>query len=179
MEWFNELCRRTTSPEIAAELLEQRARIEVTGLLRSVRTPTLVLHARDDGVVPIAEGRLIASEIPGAEFVELDSKNHILLEHEEAWDRLCEHILDFAKIEVPRTLRESAFSSLTPRERTILALLAEGLGNAVIAERLSLSEKTIRDYVSALFAKLGVHTRAQAIVLAHDRGFSRSSPTPR
>ena len=45
-------------------------------------TPTLVLHARDDAICPIAEGRLLAAAIPGAEFVELDSRNHILLEHE-------------------------------------------------------------------------------------------------
>jgi hypothetical protein len=44
-----------------------------------VRTPTLVLHARDAEAIPIAEGRLVASSSPGAEFVELDSRNHILL----------------------------------------------------------------------------------------------------
>jgi pimeloyl-ACP methyl ester carboxylesterase len=82
MSWFNELCRRTTSPENAARLLEARANVDVVDLLEKVRTPTLVLHARDDQVVPIEEGRMIASGVPGAEFVELDSKNHILLEGE-------------------------------------------------------------------------------------------------
>ncbi len=169
-QWFNELCRRTTSPEIAAELLEQRARVEVTDLLREVRTPTLVLHARKDGVVPIDEGRLIASEIQGAEFVELDSPNHILLEDEPAWDRLRGAVLDFAGIE-PSAMRTSRFDTLTRRERTVLALISEGLGNEQIAKRLFLSEKTIRNYVSNVFAKLGVRTRAQAIVLARDGGF--------
>ena len=53
----------------------------------------------------------------------------------------------------------------------LLTLLTEGLGNADIAERLSLSEKTVRNHLSNLFDKLGVWTRAQAIVFARDRGF--------
>ena len=62
-----------------------------------MRTPTLVLHARDDEVIPIAEGRILASGIPGAEFVELDSRNHVLLEHEPAWARFQDaiaHLVD-------------------------------------------------------------------------------------
>ena len=66
---------------------------------------------------------------------------------------------------------EPAFASLTARERGILALLTEGLSNADIAERLDLSEKTVRNHISNLFDKLGVWTRAQAIVFARDRGF--------
>jgi DNA-binding NarL/FixJ family response regulator len=66
------------------------------------------------------------------------------------------------------------FRKLTTREREVLTLLTEGLGNADIAERLSLSEKTVRNHVSNLFDKLGVWSRAQAIVLARDRGFGAS-----
>jgi DNA-binding NarL/FixJ family response regulator len=63
------------------------------------------------------------------------------------------------------------FGSLSPREREVLTLIKEGLGNAQIAARLSISEKTVRNHVSNLFDKLGVWTRAQAIVFAIDRGF--------
>jgi DNA-binding NarL/FixJ family response regulator len=66
---------------------------------------------------------------------------------------------------------DRAFALLSPREREVLALITEGLGNAEIAERLSISEKTVRNHVSNVFDKLGVWTRAQAIVLALDRGF--------
>jgi len=172
MTWFNELCRKTTSPEKAAELMEARAQIDVVDLLGKIRTPTLVVHARDDQVVPIGEGRLIASGIRGAEFVELDSKNHILLEHEPAWKRLCATFLEFTGLGGgPVVGEDPVFRALTRREREILALLTEGLGNADIAERLSLSEKTVRNHLSNLFDKLGVWTRAQAIVFARDRGF--------
>ena len=66
---------------------------------------------------------------------------------------------------------DSAFASLSSREREVLSLMTEGLGNAQIAERLFISEKTVRNHVSNVFDKLGVWTRAQAIVFAIDRGF--------
>src|SRR5688572_10178625 len=67
IDWFSELCRKTTSPEIAGELFERRSRIDVTSLLDHVKAPTLVLHARNDVVVPLADGRLIAARIPSAQ----------------------------------------------------------------------------------------------------------------
>jgi pimeloyl-ACP methyl ester carboxylesterase/DNA-binding CsgD family transcriptional regulator len=169
--WFNELCRKTTSPEIAARLLESRATIDVMSLLGDVRAPTLVLHSRNDDVIPITEGRILAAGIPGAQFVELESKNHVLLENEPAWARFCDEVLNFLGPQVPAPGEDAAFASLSPREREILALITEGLGNAQIAERLSISEKTVRNHVSHLFDKLGVWTRAQAIVFARDRSF--------
>lgn len=170
--WFNDLCRKTTSPENAARLLESRALIDVTALLEKVSTPTLVLHSRDDDVVPISEGHILAAGIPGAQFVELDSKNHVLLEAEPAWERFCNEVLEFVGLKGSVGGEDPAFASLSPREREVLALLTEGLGNAQIAEHLSISEKTVRNHVSNLFDKLGVWTRAQAIVFARDRGFT-------
>ena len=169
--WFNELCRKTTSPEIAARLLESRAAIDVMDLLGKVRTPTLVLHSRDDDVIPITEGHILAAGISGAQFIELDSKNHVLLEGEPAWARFRDEVLEFRGVKGSSRGEDPAFASLSPREREVLALITEGLGNAQIAERLSISEKTVRNHVSNLFDKLGVWTRAQAIVFAHDRGF--------
>jgi pimeloyl-ACP methyl ester carboxylesterase/DNA-binding CsgD family transcriptional regulator len=169
--WYNELCRKTLTPETAARLLESRATLDVTALLGEVRTPTLVLHARADVVAPIVEGHILAAGIPGAQFIELDSKNHILLETEPAWERFCNEVLEFCGLEGSTRVEDPAFSSLSPREREVLALITEGLGNAQIAERLSISEKTVRNHVSNLFDKLGVWTRAQAIVFARDRSF--------
>lgn len=171
--WFNELCRKTTSPEMAARLLEARAGINVTSLLGEVRTPTLVLHSRADDVVPIDEGRILAAGIPDAQFVELDSKNHVLLESEPAWPRFCEEVLEFTGIKGAKYGEDPAFAALSPREREVLTLLAEGFGNARIAQRLSISEKTVRNHVSNLFDKLGVWSRAQAIVFARDHGFGQ------
>ena len=169
--WYNDLCRRTLTPDVAAKLLESRAMIDVTELLAAVRAPTLVLHARGDAVVPITEGHILAGGIAGAQFVELDSMNHVLLEHEPAWKRFCDETLEFTGLRGLADNQGAAFTSLSPREREVLMLITEGLGNAQIAERLSISEKTVRNHVSNLFDKLGVWTRAQAIVFAIQRGF--------
>jgi DNA-binding NarL/FixJ family response regulator len=114
---------------------------------------------------------LVAAGINGAEFVELDSGNHIVLEDEPAWPRFQQAVLDFLQVG-PAAGEDPAFGALSPRERQILALIADGLSNADIAERLGISEKTVRNHTSNLFDKLGVWTRAQAMVFARDRRFS-------
>ncbi|MBN1220204.1 MAG: response regulator transcription factor [Anaerolineae bacterium] len=63
-------------------------------------------------------------------------------------------------------LDTSLAESLTEREREVLRLLAQGLNNTDIAKRLYLSEGTVRNYVSSIFAKLGVSDRTQAAVIA-------------
>jgi pimeloyl-ACP methyl ester carboxylesterase/DNA-binding CsgD family transcriptional regulator len=170
LRWFNELCVKSTTGEVVAELLQTRGTVDIRSLLSRVRTPTLVLHARHDEVIPIAEGRLIASAIEGAEFVELDSRNHILLEHEPAWRRFREAVTAFLQTRDPG--RESVFAALSARERQVLALMTDGLANGEIAERLHISEKTVRNHASNVFDKLGVWSRAQAIVFARDHGFA-------
>jgi pimeloyl-ACP methyl ester carboxylesterase/DNA-binding CsgD family transcriptional regulator len=177
LNWFNELCLKTTSAKNAARLLEARAHVDVRQRLGDIRVPTLVLHARDDDVIPLSSGKILASEIPGAEFVELDSATHILLQDEPAWRRFREAVLDFTGVAVPaeRATAEPAFAALSPREREVLGLISEGLSNAEIAARLRISDKTVRNHVSNLFGKLGVWTRAQAIVFARDRGFRSSA----
>jgi len=169
LRWFNDLCLKTTAPHLAGPLLRARAETDVSSLLSQVRTPTLVLHARQDAVSPVDEGRFLATEIAGAQFVELDSRNHVLLEHEPAWARFHEAVLAFTGR--PPGQEDEAFGSLSPRERETLMLLTEGLSNSEIAERLGISEKTVRNHLSHLFDKLGVWSRAQAMVFARDRGF--------
>lgn len=64
----------------------------------------------------------------------------------------------------------TVLAGVTPRELQVLDLVARGLGNATIAARLGLSPKTVGNHVSALFGKLGVATRAEAVVRARDAG---------
>ena len=68
------------------------------------------------------------------------------------------------------------FVSLTPRERDLVELIAQGRDNAQAAARLGLSEKTVRNHITSIFAKLGVENRSQAIVLARNAGFGRQAP---
>ena len=168
---LKKLSREAISPSNLERVLASRGSLDVTELLSRVRVPTLVLHARGDRLVPLKQGQLVAATIPDAEFVELDSRNHILQANEPAWQRFCEAVLDFVGVAPPPPAEDRAFATLSPREREVLALLAAGLGNAAIGSRLAISEKTVRNHVSHVFDKLGVWTRAQAIVFARDRGF--------
>ncbi|MBO1337234.1 response regulator transcription factor [Streptomyces sp. VRA16 Mangrove soil] len=71
----------------------------------------------------------------------------------------------------------TGFADLTAREMEILELLADGLGNQQIARRLFLAEKTVRNYVTRIFAKLEVHDRASAAVRARDAGLGGQAET--
>jgi NarL family two-component system response regulator LiaR len=67
------------------------------------------------------------------------------------------------------SMRESRDLDLTEREREVLLLMSDGLANAQIAERLSVSPATVKFHISGIFSKLGVSTRAEAIALAYKR----------
>jgi pimeloyl-ACP methyl ester carboxylesterase/DNA-binding winged helix-turn-helix (wHTH) protein len=90
--FFNELQRRTTSPECAARYFEASGEIDVTELLGKVTMPTLVMHARGDARVPFELGRALAAGIPRARFIPLQGQNHLFLEHETASERFFEEI---------------------------------------------------------------------------------------
>jgi pimeloyl-ACP methyl ester carboxylesterase/DNA-binding CsgD family transcriptional regulator len=170
--WFNELERLTTTPHNAARIMRVFNDIDVVHLLHQVSCPTLVLHASGDARVPFEESRLLAGLIPDARFVPLESENHLLLETEPAWLRWREEVRSFLSADAPA---DPAFATLTPRERDIVELIAGGRDNAQIAARLALSEKTVRNHITSIFAKLEVENRSQAIVLARKAGFDSSA----
>jgi pimeloyl-ACP methyl ester carboxylesterase len=95
MQWMNDLQRNTTSPENAARIREAMNNIDVTELLPRVSVPTLVLHCRDDAVVPFEEGRLMAAGIPGSRFVELEGRNHIILGGDPGRQRFLDELRSF------------------------------------------------------------------------------------
>ncbi len=93
--WFNELQKRAAQPEIAARLHDAAGTINVIEALGQIKAPTLVIHARDDGIIPLVAGQMLASDIPGARFVTVESKNHILMRDEGAFDRMMEEVRRF------------------------------------------------------------------------------------
>jgi DNA-binding winged helix-turn-helix (wHTH) protein/pimeloyl-ACP methyl ester carboxylesterase len=95
MEWMNEFQRVTSSPENAALMMAEFPKIDITDLLPKVSCPTLVLHSRDEAVVPAAEGRLIASRIRGARYVELPSRSHEVVLGEPAWPIFVDEVSRF------------------------------------------------------------------------------------
>jgi pimeloyl-ACP methyl ester carboxylesterase/DNA-binding winged helix-turn-helix (wHTH) protein len=94
-QWLTNLQRLSATAGVAVEFHDASGQINVDALLGQVRAPTLVLHARDDRRVPYEEGRRLASMIPGARFVSLESENHLLLEHEPAWRQCREELRAF------------------------------------------------------------------------------------
>lgn len=92
---LDEQMRLSASPENAARLESEMHRTDVRALAPLVTNPTLVLHPREDASVPFEEGRLLASLIPNAQFVALESKNHLLAEDEPAWQKFVSAIRNF------------------------------------------------------------------------------------
>ena len=95
LAWFDEFQRRTTSPRNAVRFLDAFASIDVRHRLAELRVPTLILHSRGDQRIPCATGRRMAATIPGAEFVSLESSNHLLLGRESASRALLEAVQEF------------------------------------------------------------------------------------
>lgn len=166
--WCDELCARTVAPKMAAKLLRSRGLADVSGFLDKVNVPTLVLHASRDQAAPLKQGQELAAGIRGAQFVQLDSANHVLLEHEPAWKRFCETVLEFTEVET--NAGNAALRELTDREHDILVKLASGVTNREIGRALCISEKTVRNQLTRIFEKLGVSNRSQAIIFARDNG---------
>jgi pimeloyl-ACP methyl ester carboxylesterase len=94
---FNELQRKTTSPECAVRYFDAVGDFDIIDLLSKVKAPTLVMHVRDDQIVPIETGRQLAAGIPGAHFIALPGRNHLFLEHEPASDRFFEEVSLFLR----------------------------------------------------------------------------------
>jgi pimeloyl-ACP methyl ester carboxylesterase/DNA-binding CsgD family transcriptional regulator len=169
--WFNDLQRLSTSPSNAAQLMREFNTIDVTAELGQVRCPTLVLHSQGDLRVPFDEGRLIAGGIPGARFVPIASHNHLLLEQEPGWAQWLAEVQGFLAPTGEGGTAAGDLAALTPRQNELVELMAQGRDNAQIAAVLGVAEKTVRNHITAIFSRLEVENRAQAIVLARKAGF--------
>jgi len=164
--WWGDLERVTATADVAAQLLSHMQGIDVLDLAARLRVPTLIAHSRGDMRVPFDEGCKLAAVIPGARFVPLESKNHVLLPNEPAWTVFQDELAAFLGRERPAQPQIIREAGLTAAEAALLELVAEGLDNRAIAGRLGKSVKTVRNQLSAIFSKLGVHSRSQAIVMA-------------
>jgi pimeloyl-ACP methyl ester carboxylesterase/DNA-binding CsgD family transcriptional regulator len=158
MEAFEELQRRSCSARNAIRLRRAWGQLDVRELLERVSVPTLVLHARDDAVVPFEQGRLVAGGIPDAEFVPLEGRNHLLLADEPAWERFTAELRAFlGDSEGPPA---ADLDDLSARELEVLELVAAGLANEGIGERLHLSSRTVERHLSNIYVKWQLGGRA-------------------
>jgi pimeloyl-ACP methyl ester carboxylesterase/tRNA A-37 threonylcarbamoyl transferase component Bud32 len=158
---FNDLQRVSTSPENAVRLLNEMGNIDVADLLPQVRVPTLVLHCRDEAGVPFEEGRLLAATIPGARFVPLEGRNHLLLEGAPSWGKFVREVRQFlglAEITDSMHTDTTSDSGTVPhhfeppsRYSVISSLGRGGMGEVFLAEDTKLGRKVALKTLPAEF----------------------------
>jgi pimeloyl-ACP methyl ester carboxylesterase len=157
---FQKAC---ATPDSAAASLRAVYEYDVRDRLPTIKAPTLVVHRRDDRAIPFALGQDVASRIPGAAFVALDGTDHY------PWRGDAESIAH-AVLGRQVVRQVSAVANLSTREIEVLRLVAEGLGDHAIAERLVLSVHTVHRHVANIRTKLGLTSRSAAAAYAAKAG---------
>ena len=168
--------REAASAEGAARSLEAVYSFDATACLGDVATPAVVLHRREDRAIPFELGRELAAKLPEAGFVALDGADHFpWFGDSDAVLRATLNALgiDGAAPVAPAPSTDHAPTEgqdLTSRETEVLALVASGLSDREIADRLVLSPHTVHRHVANVRTKLGLPTRAAAVAAAAKRG---------
>jgi len=174
LQWIGEMQRRSASARNARQMWDAFHRFDLREIAACIETPTLIFHGRKDAMVPFEAGRHLASLIPYAHFVPLETRNHILLPGEDAWEHFRREFTRFVEPEADVSRYSTTMlDDLTARETEILNGIAHGLSNREVAELLRISEKTVRNHLTIVFCKLGTTNRAQAIIAARDAGLGR------
>jgi pimeloyl-ACP methyl ester carboxylesterase/DNA-binding CsgD family transcriptional regulator len=148
--------REASSSELAAELLALSYRVDVSEVLGQIETPTLVVHREQDRAAPVAQGRLLAEGISGAQLQILPGRSHLPYIGDP--DGVAGVIRRFLGLPA---LRGRAAPTLTSRQREVAALVADGLSNREIARRLSINERSAEGHVERIRLRLGFRSRAQ------------------
>ena len=189
MGWFNEMQRLSASPENAIRLQRTLGAIDVRELLPLVRTPTLIFHSREDQAVPFAQGEELAANIPGAQFVPLESRNHIMLETEPAWQTFVEltrgflnrDVGDTAPIAAPavRGLATDEIKRCRGADGTSIAFAMSGEGFPLVKAQTWMTHLD-HDWTSPVYRHwLHEGTRANRMMRSDMRGFGLSEWEPK
>ena len=158
--------RVSAESHTAAALLELAYRMDVRPLLERVRAPTVVVHRRHDRAIPYECGRVLAGSIPRARLVGLDGDAHLPWVGD--WMAVS-RALGSGLTGIP-VADPTAAVLLSRREREVLTLVADGMSDREIAERITVSHHTVHRHVANIRNKLGSGSRAAAVAEAHRLG---------
>ena len=120
--WFTELQKKSTSPENAVRFIKEFLQINVQDLLPKITVPTLILHSKGDLVLPFEDGRNMATRISHAHFVPLNSRNHILMEDEEAWKEFLMETRRFLGVSEQARVDSDDYRSMTQAKELVSLL---------------------------------------------------------
>ena len=183
---FNEMQRISASPENAAAVLSAMPDTDVSELLSQVRAPTLVVHCRDDAIIPFEAGRELAAGIPGARFLPLDGRNHVILPDEPAAEVLAKAVEEFLREgeEAPTEAPEAGgFRTILFTDIEGSTALTQRLGDAGAREVLREHERIVREALKShggselktmgdgFMASFSSATRALESAIAMQRAF--------
>lgn len=162
MRWSQEHIAQAAHAEDAHRFHSAIAHADGHTWLAKVCTPTLVLQAAEDYCVLPEQARAYAAAIPDAHYVEVPGCNHIPVARDPGFELIFDSILKFTGQNEPV---RSSLSQLSSRELEILEGLCAGLNNEAIALDMGISAKTVRNHLTRVFDKLGVHSRTQAVAM--------------
>jgi pimeloyl-ACP methyl ester carboxylesterase/DNA-binding CsgD family transcriptional regulator len=178
--------RASASPALARALVESLMLVDVESLLPSISVPTLVVHRTQD-VIPVEEGRFLASRIPSSRFKELAGVDHrpwvgdsqaVINEIERFLVSLAPAVAESRGPGQPKRRRPvrqtTGWASLTEREQAVAALVTAGCSNPEIARRLYISRETVQTHLKHVFVKLGVDSRTALAAIAVDHLAARN-----
>ena len=164
--------RAATDADVAADLLALIYQTDVRDELPKVRAPALVVHRDRDRAMRLSGAREVAALLPHANLVTLPGDAHLPW-HGDG-DAVLRAVAPFLGIQGPPAAASGAdadaLGELSTREREVLGLVAGGLSDAQIAERLVISPHTVHRHVANILAKLRLPTRAAAVAAAARAG---------
>jgi pimeloyl-ACP methyl ester carboxylesterase/DNA-binding CsgD family transcriptional regulator len=166
LAWFDRHFADSARADAVASYLEAVRDVDARPQLPSIRCPTLVVQTDGDQLVRREVGRAFAQAIPGAQYAELHGKSHMTRGTDGTRAALLRHIMEFLQGE------EKPATFLSAREQEILQAVCAGLTNEIIARKLGISDKTVRNHLSRVFVKLGVSSRTQAAIAALSLGIA-------
>jgi pimeloyl-ACP methyl ester carboxylesterase/DNA-binding CsgD family transcriptional regulator len=159
MSWLDELQRVAVTGETAYAARTQRVLADATDDLARVTVPALVLHSVEDRMNDFEHARTLATLLPDARLVPLESRNHIVLEDEPAWPVFVEEVGRFLGADGVSPVPAPLDQVLSPRELEVLRMAADGLDNEAIADALTLSVRTVERHLQNVYAKLDLAGR--------------------